>query len=393
MAVNLIDSSIKANVYNSIFNSDSSKPWSIPRFSCSSGNCTWDPLATLAMSASCTNITEKLQTQCSEDKGKKKCSSYLAGNDSSMDGSIAINFTIGSTIGTPVALGSTESFVYTDSPTAPIQIVALDFDTAARWEAFECAFFPIVRSFRASVGEGVYQEETLGVWKVGALDGKDILSGSYILNPPWGPDMGMEYNQTFGIRQTTLTTMAQFLRLFFSGRMEINNFGQSYKPNPTSTYASEDLMEAVASFSSSNITGCTLKGAEKLRCAVENAAEAMSKSFRDHALSKQPNSTIAGRGKSIKTYIVIHWQWIALPIVVWLLGLFTLVGVIWKTHKTIAPTWKNDVMPLLTVYERGQNQTGGMTEELYKEKVGLFEDGGRIRLGNQHKEMESSSLH
>ncbi|KAJ5334694.1 hypothetical protein N7452_007097 [Penicillium brevicompactum] len=391
-ALNLIDSNIKANVYNSIFNTDSSKPWSIPRFGCSSGNCTWDPLVTLAMSSSCTSISDKLQTTCMEVEGELKCSSYLAGEDAAMDGSVAINFTMGSIIGTPVALGSTESFVYPSRPIAPMQMVALDFDKADRWGAFECAFLPVVRSFRPSVTEGVYREETLGVWKEGDYDGKDILSGSYILKPPWGPEMGMERNTTFGIRQTTLITMMSFLRMFFSGRMEINNFGQSYKPNAKSTFASEDLMQAVAS-PTSNITGCTVEGPGKLQCAVENAAEAMSKSFRDHALSAQQGTTVFGKAMTSKTYIVIHWQWIALPVVVWLLGVFTLVGVIWKTRKTIAPTWKNDVMPLLTVYEHGQNQISGMAEELYKEKVELFDDEGRIKLGNQHKSMEPSIVH
>ncbi|CAI7654037.1 unnamed protein product [Penicillium glandicola] len=383
-ASNLIESGMKANVYNAIFNSDSSKPWSIPRYSCSSGNCTWDPIATLAMGSSCTNITEMLEYNCTvitDDsvsylKGLTNCSSQLP------DSSLAVYQIKSAGISTSGVLGASGPFFYKNSSITPIQIIAPDPDEDAKWQAFECALHPVVRSFRATVSEGVYQEKTLDVWQNGTYLKNGTLGSEYLLNPPWGSDMGMERNKTFMVSKLSMDTIGLFIAKIFAGRIEQNELGVVINPNTNSIYASGDMIQAVLS-SSSNITGCTVESAAKLRCAVENMAAAMSKSFRDTALSTQENSNITGKAMTSKTYITIHWQWIALPAVVWLLGLFTLVGVIWKTRTTIAPTWKNDVIPLLSVYENGPNEKPGTDQQLAdKQKLRLFESEGRLRLGN-----------
>jgi hypothetical protein len=203
----------------------------------------------------------------------------------------------------------------------------------------------------------------------------------YVLQPPWGPEMGMEHNKTFTILGMVMQTIEEFFLNLFSGSMEQDGLRQNIKSNTHSIYASGDVVQVISS-SGSNITDYTGKHAEKLRCAVENLSKAMSKSFRDTALSKEKNSTVTGRVMVSKTYIIIHWQWIALPVVVWLLGLFTLIGVIWKTRKSIAPTWKNDVIPLLSVYESSENENTEIDGKLSdKQKVRLYESEGRIQLG------------
>ncbi|KAJ5355832.1 hypothetical protein N7517_010441 [Penicillium concentricum] len=374
-ASNYIEPGMKANIYNAVFNSDSSKPWSIPRFSCTSGNCTWDPAATMAMGASCANITEKLDSRCSiitDDstgsgyKGFNNCSSHLPGGDRSMGGTLAVNYILNSSIGTLITIGSIGRFVYKDTIINPVQIIANDPDDRTKWQAFECALRPIVRSFRAKVIEGEYQEETLGIWQDAKFSSESMLRGHYRLQPPWGPDMGMEHNKTFIISQEAIDTIQGFFPPLFTGRMENNGFGQVIKPNTNTIHASGDVIQAISS-QASNITGCTVQSAEKLRCAVENVAAAMSKSFRDTALSTQENSNITGKAMTSKTYVSIHWQWIALPILVWFLGLLTLVGVIWKTRKISAPTWKNDVMPLLSICENGHEN--GYENAKTEEKV------------------------
>jgi hypothetical protein len=300
-----------------------------------------------------------------------------------MGGTLAVYQIVKWSERTSVASGSSGSFVYNDSAISPIQIIAPDPDVGVKWQAFECALHPVVRSFRATVNEGFYEEKTLGVWHDGNYSSRDILSREYTLQPHWGPDMGMEHNKTFMISGQAMYTIETFFRNLFAGRMKLDSFGIDFKGNPNYMYASADTVQAVSS-EASNITGCIAKSTEKLRCAVENTAEAISKSFRDIALSEQENSNITGKAMASKTYISIRWQWIALPVLVWLLGLITLVGVIWKTRQAIAPTWKDDVMPLLSVYDHDKSEKPKTDHKLSdKQKVRLFESEGRVRLGNE----------
>lgn len=74
----------------------------------------------------------------------------------------------------------------------------------------------------------------------------------------------------------------------------------------------------------------------KMHCAMDNVAEAMSKAIWDNA--SPSNVTTAGQAMSARTHIFIHWQWIILPVLVWLLCLVTLLGTIWKTRTARIPT-------------------------------------------------------
>ncbi|CEL07066.1 hypothetical protein ASPCAL10231 [Aspergillus calidoustus] len=59
-----VEPTLKASIYNSIFSTDSSRPWAIPQYTCPSGNCTWDPVASLAVRALCADISSSIQKSC-----------------------------------------------------------------------------------------------------------------------------------------------------------------------------------------------------------------------------------------------------------------------------------------------------------------------------------------
>lgn len=62
-----------------------------------------------------------------------------------------------------------------------------------------------------------------------------------------------------------------------------------------------------------------------------------------------------GLAMSNMTYAAVHWQWITLPVLVWLLGVITMVATVLKSRSAVVPTWENNVMPLLFIYEGGQD--------------------------------------
>lgn len=109
---------------------------------------------------------------------------------------------------------------------------------------------------------------------------------------------------------------------------------------------------------------------------MDNVAEAMSKAIRDNV--SPSNVTTAGQAMSARTHISIHWQWIILPVLVWLLGLVTLVGTIWKTRTAGIPTWKNETMPLLSLYRDGQNEKTQSGQVMKNERVMLYQSEGKM---------------
>jgi hypothetical protein len=297
--------------------------------------------------------------------------------------------TTGTVWGNPVTIASySPAFVYTNSMIDPIQIIAPDRLPATetwgdtnlpkpKWQAFECNIAPVVRSFRAGVTRGEYHEETLGIWTNGSYE--SFVGGSnYNFNPPWGADMGVEPNKKFVLTKRSIMSIRAFFTGFFPGGANLTPFGFTYIESDMSIYAGHDMMQLIAL---SNITSCTTRTAEKLHCAMDNVASAMTKAIRDSNSSSAPNfTTTTGEAKISTTFVTIHWQWIALPVLVWLLGLITLLGTMWKTRRAGIPIWKNETMPLLSVYRDGSNDRLQGDEVLESERVRLYESEGKIVL-------------
>ncbi|KAJ5793602.1 hypothetical protein N7457_000201 [Penicillium paradoxum] len=363
-----VDPSLKANVYNSLLNDDSTRPWSLPHYTCSTGNCTWGAIAALELSASCTNVTNHLKFSCGEVDDfyyVPNCTVSLPNSNTSS------NFMSGRSEGFPVTVALVDpenAEIYTTPWHWVTQFIAPEGlvmgapfkANPTQWQAMECALIPTVRSFTAEVRRGVYKEKTLATWTNGTYEIDP--SPGYFIRPPWGPEMGMERNQTFEIGPLPMQAMGKFFEDIFTGHAWTNaRFGIQFS-SPGGTYAGADIIQAIAY---SDMTGCTVRTAERLECIMKNVAEAVSKSFRDSAdiASGAGTHMVVGQAKTIVTYIAVFWQWMALPALVWLLGLATVIGTAWKSQRADIPKWKNDMIPLLFLYPDGQQHGVPRNEE------------------------------
>jgi hypothetical protein len=345
------------------------------------------------MRASCTNLTNQLQTKTSKNYNTSITTTavYLKGPTSnvSADYQVDTKDTAHSMWGNPVIIASNKpAFVYKDSMIDPIQIIAPDRLPAAetwgdetlpqpKWQAFECNIAPVVRSFRAGVTRGEYHEETLAIWTNGSYE--SFVGGSnYNFKPPWGLDLGVEPNKQFTLTKRSIMSIRSFFTGFFPGGAELTPFGFKFIETGISLYASHDLMQLIAL---SNITNCTTRTTEKLHCAMDNVALAMTKAIRDSNSSSSPNfTTTTGQAMIATTHVTIHWQWITLPVLVWLLGLITLLGTMWKTRRAGIPTWKNETMPILSVYRDGSNEKPQGDQVLETDRVRFYESEGKMVL-------------
>ncbi|KAJ5179462.1 Protein of unknown function DUF3176 [Penicillium capsulatum] len=367
-----VDTALKANVYNSLFNSDPSKPWAIPKYTCSTGNCTWDPIATLEIQAGCRNITDRLKISCRPDerkyqlRGMQNCTVALPGKDAISAYFINNTQQEMTMEGMPLSVGVSPDKTFFGL----IQMIAIDglvqaapHNLSGQWQAMECGINPIVRSIRISVIRGDYHAETLAVWPNEPAISSPIRR---LIQPPWGPELGMEPNTNFTLAPESVMGIQQFMEDLFYGQAVVDWFqGPQFHflSKPESIYASRDLIQALAY---SDITGCTARTAEKLKCAMENVAAAMTKTFRDtepsrlmmpteagydYQLARHGPPRATGKAKSNTVHITVYWQWFAVPALVWLLGIVTLIGTMWKSRKGVVPMWKTDLIPLLFLYK------------------------------------------
>ncbi|KAJ5416651.1 uncharacterized protein N7487_000201 [Penicillium crustosum] len=188
--------------------------------------------------------------------------------------------------------------------------------------------------------------------------------------------MGVEPNKDFVIQRNSLAAIRYFFQNFFAGRARLDLFGFTFTPDSKQyKYATADLMQFITL---ANMTGCAVGTINKMHCAMDNVAQAMSKAIRDNA--SPSNVTTAGQAMSARTHISIHWQGIILLVLVWLLGLVTLIGTVWKTRTARIPTWKNETMPLLSLYRNGQNEKPESDQVMKNEMVMLYQSEGKMVL-------------
>ncbi|KAJ5585742.1 hypothetical protein N7450_005529 [Penicillium hetheringtonii] len=333
-----VDTAMKANVYNSLFNTDPTKPWSTPKYTCSTGNCTWDPVIAIQWTSDCTNVTDHLKHSCK--KGKNP---YFGGGDiketCSMNlplgvgySNMTANFSLDDPFSTPIVIGSGLPLIYTNfSLTArmgPIHMIGpdslvssnyLQYSKKTNWQAIECVLYPVARSFRASVTSGVYYEETLGIWE--DMDSLvDPETTYFSLKPPWGPEMGMQSNQSLEFSMSAIWGMKDFYKYLLAGKVYVDPWGPQYE---TTSYAEYATVDAVQAISHADIVDCPYDTVQKLECAFKNFAQAMTKTFRDNGVTLSPSANTTqtvGQALSNMTYVSVRWQWIVLPALVWLFG-------------------------------------------------------------------------
>jgi hypothetical protein len=155
--------------------------------------------------------------------------------------------------------------------------------------------------------------------------------------------------------------VAKFLRILLTGyywRNQTNEGFQATAPD-AALYASTDVLQTL---DRGDLTGCgapvsyQLSVPGKVNCSMQNIARALSKTLRDSEFEAPDSSTYLGssargRVEVNVTFVAVRWQWIALPVFVWVLGAVALAGALWKSRTRRTPRWKNDPLPLLFLYQ------------------------------------------
>ncbi|KAE8143438.1 hypothetical protein BDV38DRAFT_277459 [Aspergillus pseudotamarii] len=385
-----VDPILKANVYSALFNTNPAQPWAVPQYTCSTGNCTWAPMATVEIRALCSNLTSTLSTSCTDGPGFTNCTV-------SLNSGVALWYLTGGGFARPMVIntvsGSSKTF-YKNSTFPVIQYIlaigsndnpavgggiSTQIGKSTQFVATECALQPTVRSFQSSVIMGVYHETQLAEWPV-LNDTVENLSFAYSFTPPWNESLGAEESQTFGLAFEAWKSLTFFLNYLFAGYVSAASDIFNFDPlNLGSSYATADALEAIFY---GNFTGTNCQDADQLSCTMKNVAAAMSKTIRDSAFtystSYQPTEftkakTTTGKAQIYASFVDVRWVWLTLPIIVWVLGALSCLCTAWMTHQAHIQTWMNSVLPLLFLH-------------LHRDSTIDFQGGGDEIVGVQLRE-------
>jgi hypothetical protein len=286
-------------------------------------------------------------------------------------------------------------------PLAVIQsIMAIGTNNPQRNSTFvasECQMTFCVQSYGASVGQdqsnqtgpnaNPYQEKLLESWTVAGVDPSAVSDGvdpddvlNVYLTPPVNPSKGVYAGQRFGIPRIALSSLNIYISSLLPGvAYQISdNFGfsssDSVSPDSISTTSNGNI-DALQAIYTGNFPNCATPD-NKVACAIENIAKAMSKSFRDAPLvTRGVDAANMGKGKTYisVTFVEVTWYWIALPVFVWMLSLVTFIGTAWKSRRAGVKTWRTN--PLAMVFlripreEHEKVKDLGMSESALAEKA------------------------
>lgn len=367
---------------------DPSKPWSIPQYTCPTGNCTWEPVPSLAVRALCFDVTSSLKETCEHYKDTTSGLTVTNCTLALQNGS-SVYHTKGTQGSDSIALMvniTKEPIAFHGSPLPAIQrIEAVEANTVDGTEvasviidnptyvATECTLEPIVRSVRASVTRSRYKEDNLAEWSGGYKfdeDGPSIFG--YGLIPKWNESLGMHSGQKFTLSPFSALTITDFIEELFTGYAKTSNMALRFIRDPATSYATTDVIEMLLY---GELAGCENLKTNRFRCAMNNIAGAMSKSFRDQAYI---NDTVAANlsvGHTMANAIIVHirWQWLTLPLLVWLITAVAWVGTEWKTRRASMPKWTDNPLPLLFLYrgdsEGRAKEVDGMSGEAYVQRA------------------------
>ncbi|KAL7906537.1 hypothetical protein GGI35DRAFT_482692 [Trichoderma velutinum] len=354
-----VNQNLKANVYNAILNPES-QVWAQPQYVCNTGNCTWEPVASIGICASCSDISADLTMSCkrlepSDDEGNyRNCTVSLPNG-------FATWFVDGGLHGCPMIIGnSNDNFsplvykknilpiiqgikaVNNDTNPYTNQYAGIELTAETPFIATECALVPCVRSVQASVRKSVYNESTPIYWFEREATNRN--SDWWVtMNPPWGPDLGVQEGQSFGIGFEALDALVVFIRSLLSGAVWVVS---------DSLILDASKADIIAAIFYGDFADCD-NPLDKISCAVNNVAQAISKTFWDTPyINSGIEDTHMAIGETFVslTFVRIQWGWLAFPIAIWVLSVITLLGTVWRTRRAQVQTWRNSPLPLVFLH-------------------------------------------
>lgn len=354
----------------------------LPRFFCSTGNCTWAPIATLGFCSDCTDITSKIELAC-------KSSHMTDGIDDSISwtaqtcaarlpGDTAGLYYIGTdepteTLMNITQIGGDEGLRYHSIRKLPPDGIGSSRRppvTKANFSATECSLSPCVLSLQASVRSGIYSETLLDTFTERPPDGTPWMW--HKLQPPWGLERGIDpaANLSFGLNPDLYADWGG--SGFLVGNKTIPGWvttkdahtGIGFCVAGPDGACTADPMLGLLFNANYTPSTCGSPNVDTFACAMGGIAAALTKTLRNAGVVANGTGVgdqflVRGLAETAATFVRVQWGWIALPCIVWVLGLTAWAAVVLQTRGLRLPTWRDNPLPLVFLYREAGDRWGG----------------------------------
>ncbi|ROW05791.1 hypothetical protein VMCG_05221 [Cytospora schulzeri] len=360
-----------------------------PPFSCPTGNCTWDPFATLAFGTQCEDIKSHVQIECyNEAHNGEECHFKPRGDDALVK---MLNDTSGYTVllmqsGLPTRMKNSSSavrpYLNNTASLALVQWVMTTSDAVitptSSFEAVRCNFYLSAREVLPKVVNGEYSEQLLQeVSRPEPVKGlnytDDDFPYNYFLDPfrweygDYGPivyrlngstpsNLGKTY--TFELNGREFSTLSsQFEGDLLDGMLVTGSGGV---PQGTNTLTM--LWQA------DNTTRSMYNMAEAITIEMRaNSSNILQQAKQDASLIA-PEQAIDGQVWVQQQTVVVRWTWLILPIVLLVLAALSLLAAVLETRRKRVGLWGSSP---LTLFFHARPTHHGAHENLVSDAASL----------------------
>lgn len=423
---------MKSAIYNGLLSSDMTSRANPPS-SCPSGNCTWDPFPTLAISASCSNTPDSFEIHCSPFTEEDPLWDNIKGID---DAVRPQNCTVAKVLGSerkgvrnrvePISsntIGTQPVFwIYSKYADTTDDLDASDWNTMPtggivliEWarlknlyrppgqglyfinqtstiEASSCHLYTSVQEIRAWVDDGVYGETVIreisnATTEVFAEPGNNNLkenvtaSGSTLLR-----NYKYEYakSRNFTISHVHQQVLLQGVEVVVGSnawlKVEDNGFlhAENFVLDRDRDTRVQSVTVTKALYQTPNITNAVLSLARHMTVALRSNDTITDSQFRNSGFEEYvaPSHRVNGTVYRDQIHVEIRWDWLTFPAALLILVFVLLGTTIIETWSEEVGVWKDSPLALLlhSQWETGPERkpTGARTAlDIAEEVKGL----------------------
>ncbi|KAI0164687.1 hypothetical protein GGR57DRAFT_497564 [Xylariaceae sp. FL1272] len=304
---------------------------------CPTGNCTWEPFTTMALSAQCTNVTEDTQTTCNLVQASEQCE-YMT----------PAGFNISASSG--AGQGGATYTLFNSSAVSK-------WNRTLDWANSTLVEFATVNitSHETSTGgtsadfKNPHVLECSMEWKARTFHGISVVNGTFLAGETDDYDLaGVQVDPTSGSAEAGDDFWWPQNYYYTVANATTNDFKEmKFVINPNDHGIIAGHLQQVFNSDSSNDYGMALMQSSDLIQTIQNITTSVT-----YALGQGANATtISGTAYTSETYIRVQWRWISLPLlVIFASMLFFILTLVHSKNRNVA-TWKaSSLLPLFTQF-------------------------------------------
>jgi hypothetical protein len=342
-----------------------------PAFSCLTGNCTWEPFSTLAISSQCVNITSHVSLNCTASGDNQSCNFVAPPDDPTLQHTLE-----GSNMTTPFMMESINLLEDWVLPVLSPYANVTGFLAMAQWvkalgdlnssettggalapnttfEAGRCFYYLSVIEIQAQVENGVYSENTLQEYT--SVE-NPLTSPTYTLNTtgeqyymanPFNDGPTLIYKPPFANTppnvNDTFVVSPNVFAVVGSQIPEILN-GQVVTGSSSGALGTSDIIQML--YEADNVTQALQNMAIYMTNEIRSSdSEALQNELKNASVIAS-NQTVAGTTWVPKQFITVEWAWLGLPFALLILAIFLLLAAYWETRTSRIGVWESSPLAL-----------------------------------------------